>query len=523
MRPLLSAKQVFTILALGVAALAAAPGFAQQAGPAQVLHMGIGVNDIGNLDPQISTAVGDTAIVELVYEGLTRFPDGAIDSTHILPSLATSWKVQPDGLTWTFNLRKGVQWQGGYGEFTADDVLFSYNRLKDPKAGSPFRANLESIKSMKKIDAHTVQFVTARPVPNLPALFVNANHAFILSKAASEKGVDFRSHPVGTGPFQYQGYKPRESVTFARNDAYWGGRPILEQVVMQFMPDNGTRELALRNGDVQAIDIAATQQAIDRMRRAKMDVDLTAPANSFMVYFNPAIKPFDNIKVRQALSYATDRNSMLTFLGKDVSRKETSPLPVGYTGHTEDVAHYDFDLAKAKKLLAEAGFPNGFDASLPISNNNIYLQPMQIIQAQWRKIGVNLKLNVVDHPTYHRLIRQNISPAVIYGAYRYPLDGIRYLDEFFYSKSSIGTPTAVTNFSHYNKIDTELDSAREERDPAKQIQQWQQAQKQIMADAIAIPLFTRKYALARSPKLDLGHKQVSYSFYTLSKDTRLLP
>lgn len=523
MRSIPTGKQILAVLALAAAALVAAPVSAQQPAPGQVVRVGIGVNDIGTVDPQIATALGDTAIVELVYEGLTQFPDGVIDPNRILPALAESWKEGSDGLTWVFHLRKGVQWQGGYGEFTADDVLFSYERLKNPKTGSPFRGNLSVIAKIEKVDPHTVRFITSRPVPNLPALLVNANRAYILSKAASEKGVDFRSHPIGTGPFQYQGYKPRESLTLTRNDSYWAGRPIVEKVIAQFMPDNGTRELALRNGDVQAIDIAATQQAIDRMRRAHMDVDLTSPANTFILYFNPTIKPFDNIKVRKALSHAVDRQALLAFLGKDVSLKELSPLPVGYIGHTEDVPRYKLDLGEAKKLLAEAGYPKGFSVSLPISNNNIYLQPMQIIQAQWKKIGVDLQLKVVDHPTYHRLIRQNVSPVVIYGAYRYPLDGVRYLDEFFHSKSIVGTPTAITNFSHYDKIDGELDAARKERDPKKQIQDWQQAQKKIMADAIAIPLFTRKYALARSPKLDLGHKQQSYSFYTFSKDTRLLP
>lgn len=522
MKAIVSGKQIFVMLTFGMAALAAAPGMAQTLASDQTVRVGIGVNDIRTADPQIATAVGETAIVEFVYEGLTQFPDGVIDPARILPGLAESWKVSPDGLTWVFKLRKGVQWHGGYGEFTADDVLFSYNRLKDPKAGSPFRSNLALIKTMKKIDAHTIEFVTDHPVPGLPALLVNANRAYVLSKAASEKGVDFRTHPIGTGPFEYQSYRPRESLTLVGNDTYWAGRPILDKVTVQFMPDAGTRELALRNGDVQAIDIAATQQAIERMRAAKMQVDLTAPANSFVLYFNPTIKPFDNVKVRQALSYATDRKSMLTFLGKDVSQEENSPLPVGYVGHTNDVARYDYSVDKAKALLAEAGYPQGFAVSLPISNNNIYLQPMQIIQDQWRKIGVNLTLNVVDHPTYHRLIRQNSSPVVIYGAYRYPMDGIRYLDEFYHSKSIVGTPTAVTNFSHYAKVDAELDAASKERDPAKQIQLWQKAQKEIIADAIAIPLFTRKYALARSPKLDLGHKQKSYSYYTFSKDTRLL-
>src|SRR5690606_22613227 len=160
-----------------------------------------------------------------------------------------------------------------------------------------------------------------------------------------------------------------------------------------------------------------------------------------------------------------------------------SPLPEGYRGHTGDVARYDYDEGKAKALLAEAGQGKGMSVKLPISNNNIYLQPMQIIQEQWRKVGVNLELNVVDHPTYHRLIRENLGPAVIYGALRPPLDCNRHLNEFYRSASIIGTPTAATNSSHYATVDAELDGAATEKDTAKQEALWQQVQKQVMADA----------------------------------------
>ncbi len=522
MTPVSSFKRTLLSVCAGLAIVATAPVHSQEAAPNQNLRLGMGVDDIRTLDPYFSTSVGETPIVEFVYEGLTKFPDGVIDPARIQPALAESWNVSPDGLAWTFKLRKGVQFHGGHGEMTADDVIFSYERLKSDKTASPFRQNLAAIKKMEKVDPYTVRLYTEVPEPNLPALLLNANKGYIMSKAALEKGIDVKTHPVGTGPFEYAEYKPRESFRLKRNDAYWGGKPTLDSVTAQFMSNASTRELALRNGDVHAIEIAASKDAITRMRRANMEVDLTAPANAFILYFNPTIKPFDNIDVRKALSYATDRKSMLQFLGEEVSGEELSPLPSGYLGHNKNVAKYDFDPKKAKELLAKAGFPNGFSATVIVSNNNIYLPPMQIIQDQWRKVGVDLKLDVVDHPTYHRQIRQNLNPVVIYGAYRYPLDGNRYLNEFFHSRSTIGKPTASTNFSHYEKVDELLNKAQTEKDLKKRIEYWEQAQAIIMDDAMAIPLFTRKYAMARSPKLDLGHPQQSYAFYTFTPKTRLL-
>ena len=522
MTPVSSFKRILLSVGVGLAMAGTAPVHSQETAPNQNVRLGMGVDDIRTLDPYFSTSVGETPIVEFVYEGLTKFPDGVIDPARIEPALAESWAVSPDGLVWTFNLRKGVQFHGGHGEMTADDVIFSYERLKSDKTASPFRQNLAAIKKMEKVDPYTVRLYTDVPEPNLPALLLNSNKGYIMSKTALDKGVDVKTHPIGTGPFEYAEYKPRESFRLKRNDNYWDGKPILESITAQFMSNASTRELALRNGDVHAIEIAASKDAITRMRRANMEVDLTAPANAFILYFNPTIKPFDNLDVRKALSYATDRKSMLQFLGEEVSGEELSPLPSGYLGHNKKVARYDFDPQKAKELLTKAGFPNGFSATVIVSNNNIYLPPMQIIQDQWRKVGVDLKLDVVDHPTYHRQIRQNLNPVVIYGAYRYPLDGNRYLNEFFHSRSTIGKPTASTNFSHYEKVDELLNKAQSEKDLKKRIEYWEQAQAIIMDDAMAIPLFTRKYAMARSPKLDLGHPQQSYAFYTFTPKTRLL-
>jgi peptide/nickel transport system substrate-binding protein len=150
---------------------------------------------------------------------------------------------------------------------------------------------------------------------------------------------------------------------------------------------------------------------------------------------------------------------------------------------------------------------------------------MQIIQEMWKKVGVELELKVVDHPTYHKLIRKDVNPVVIYGAYRYPLTGTRYFTQFYHSDSIVGKKTAIINFSHYGEalpgVNKYIDGARFELDQAKQIQMWEAAQKQIKGDCVSFPLFTRKYAMAKSKKLDQGFEQKSYSFYQLTEKSQL--
>jgi peptide/nickel transport system substrate-binding protein len=324
----------------------------------------------------------------------------------------------------------------------------------------------------------------------------------------------------------FSSYKPRESITLVANDAYWGGKPILRKVLVSYIPDNATRELALRNGEVDAINIPAKQEVIDRLRKSEFEVHLTSPANMFVIHFNLTKKPLDDIRVRKALCHAIDRQTLINYLGKDVAKPEISPLPSGYVGHTDDVARYPYNSETAKSLLAEAGFAQGFEMSMNISNSNIYLPPMQVIQEMWKKVGVTLNLNVVDHPTYHKLIRQDANPVIIYGAYRYPLTGNIYLNQFYHSDSIVGKPAAIINFSHYGDalpgVDQYIDDARYELDVEKQKKLWIEAQKQIKKDAVSFPLFTRSYAMAKAKNLDLGFEQKSFSFYRITESARIL-
>ncbi len=513
--------------ALGAALTGALPASAQpRLAQDQTARFAVGVDDIRTLDPHISIGIGEQPIVGPVYESLVLFPDGQITGENLRPGLAERWESSPDKRVWTFHLRRGVEWHHGNGPFTAGDVVFSLARVRDAAVGSPFRSTLGEIEQVRALDPQTVGITLAHPDPNFPALMVNYQAGLLVSKRAVDAGVDLRTRPIGTGPFQAHEYRPRESYTLVRNDHYWGERPVLDRLVIQFMSDASTRELALRGGELHGIELPARQDAVDRMRRARLAVDLTAPANTFTIHLNMTQRPLDDLRIRRALQHATNREELLTFLGRDVSRPEWSPLPEGYVGHATDLPRYPFDLARARALLSEAGHPNGFNLTVSVSNNAIYLPPMQVIQEQWKRINVNLDLRVVDHPTYHRLIRENTVPVVIYGAFRYPLTGTAYLDQFYHSSAIVGRPTAVTNFSHYGGvipgIDAEIDAARFESNLDRQRQLWVQAQHKIMTDAVAIPLFTRAYAMARTPKIELGHEQKSWSMYTVSPRTRIL-
>lgn len=520
-------RNLLAAVALAAVTLNAPGAFAQQIADEQVLRIGVGVDDIRTIDPHFSVGTGEWPIFASVYEAMVRFPRGSMDAANLEPGLATDWSSDADGLIWTFTLREGVQWHHGYGALTADDVVFTLNRVRDAENPSPHAGLLSAVTGIEALDDLTVQITTDLPVPNMPALLVNNNIGYIMSRAALDDGVDPRTHPIGTGPFMYEEYRARESFELVANPDYWGGAPTIENYIVQFMPDAATRELALMAGEIHGIDIPARQDAIDRMRGVGMEIDLTSPANMFALYLNMSLEPTSDPRVREALYAGIDRDALAAYFGVDVAYVENSALPRGYVGQTDDVRIIAHDPDRARELLAEAGFADGLSMSIAISNSNIYLPPMQVIQEMWRGIGVDLEMNVVDHPTFHRIIRENANPVVIYGAFRYPLDGTVYLTQFFHSDSAIGQPGQVINFSHFGhygaSVDDLIESAQFEMDQNRQIELWEEAQRIIADEVAVVPLYTRSYALARSPKLDIGFGTLSRSAYEITEQARLLP
>jgi peptide/nickel transport system substrate-binding protein len=233
-------------------------------------------------------------------------------------------------------------------------------------------------------------------------------------------------------------------------------------------------------------------------------VDVFLPGELRTLFMNMSIKPFDDIRVRKAVAHAINRDEIAAFLGDQVTKPCYSAVPNGYLGQTDDVERYPYDPEKTKALLKEAGYPNGFTTTAIITKIEALLAPMQIIQEQLRRVGITLELTPVEHATFHAQIRQNLSPLVLYGAARFPIADI-YLTQFYHSRSIIGTPTAVTNFSHTKIADAEIDAARSEVDPVKQSKLWKTAQQKIAQECSAYPLVELMQVWVRKANLDYGH------------------
>ncbi|CAH2604525.1 Polyamine ABC transporter substrate-binding protein [Rhodovastum atsumiense] len=476
-----------------------------QAAPRTTLVVGMAAQDVGRLDPHFAVSTIDRTVVAWMFNGLVRFRPGSMSPTDIEPDLAERWEASADKTVWTFHLRHGVKFHGDYGEVTADDVVFSLQKAADPKR-SAFSADYAAFDKVEAIDPYTVRITLKQQVPSLLGIVTNYAGGFIVSRKAVEAlGDGFARAPIGSGPFAYASLTPNQSLELVAHKAYFRGAPKLERISYRFLPSTASRDLAFQNGELDLEFGMQDQTWVNRARKMpNAVVDVFEPGEEALLHLNMAQKPLDDIRVRQAIAYAINRPEILRWQGAEISRQPGSVIPIGNLGYTAENGLPQFNLNKAKQLLAEAGYPQGLTLKVIHTQLPNMLAQMQVVQAQLKRAGINLDLQVVEHATYHQMIRQDLSSIVSYTAARFPVADV-YLTQFYHSRSTVKTPTAVTNFSHCTAADAEIDAARTEPDEKKQIALWQTAQRKIVTQLCAVPLIETLQAWVRRDSLDYGY------------------
>jgi peptide/nickel transport system substrate-binding protein len=470
------------------------------------LVLGAAAVDVGNLDPHYASSTSDRILSAWIFGALVRFAPGSTDPASIEPDLAESWQASDDRLVWTFKLRPGVQWHHGQGEVTADDVVFSLEKSRDPKR-SAFASDYAALDKIEALDPRTVRISLKSRVPSLLGLLSNYAGGFIVpKKAVEERGEGFRRNPVGFGPFQLQSITPGQAVTFVAHDAYFRGKPKLTKITYRFLNNSAARDLAFVAGEVDAATGLADQRWLQRTSsQPGATVDTFDPAELNVLHVDITKPPLTDLRVRQAIAHAIDAGKIAQFRGPRFTRAGKSAVPSNNLGFTENAGVLPHDRAKAKALLKEAGFANGLTITMLSSQLPSLETTAQIVQGQLSEAGITLNLQPVEHATWHQMIRKDLSPLVMYGAARFPIAD-NYLTQFYHSAGTIGKPGAITNFSHCDVADKQIEAARSEIDPKKQIELWQEAQRLIIGHVCAIPIVETGQVWARKQKLQWGFK-----------------
>ncbi|MGD9712199.1 MAG: ABC transporter substrate-binding protein [Thermomicrobiales bacterium] len=491
------------------------------------MRFGVNAADLSTLDPHFASGTQDRTAVDMIFNALVRFTPG--DATSIEPDIATALPepvMEGDLQVWTFTLRDDVMchpWEGGDSyQLTSADVVASLQKSADTDT-SAYAGDYAGM-TFEAVDDYTVKVsaeTAISPTLFLPK-FANYNGGFIVcAQAFDALGAEaFKTNPVGTGPFMFESYTPQTSLNLVANDAYFRGAPKLAGVNLMYMPDATSRELAMQSGELDAGAGLFEAQWVERINsEGNLIADNFGPPESAFINLNIEHEILSDIRVREAIAHAVNLEEHQALYGSPLSEILYSVppgsdvrggIPGGLTKEEAEAAGvtFDYDPERARELLAEAGYPDGFALTLVTSEMTAYRANYEVLQAELGEVGIDVELEVVDHATMHAQIREDVNPIVIYVAFRPTTD--LYLTQFFHSNSIVVTGASpVTNFSHYSAIDDLIEQARAETDAAEQESLWKQANIQIQTDIAAIPLHFQSQVYARTPNVDWGHELVS--------------
>lgn len=352
--------------------------------------------DPDNLDPANAESNPSEAVNRMMYENIAKFDP----KLKIVPGLATKWEQSKDGFTWTFYLRKGVKFHDGT-PFNAEAVKVFFERMIGPEKPSRAGLYVPFVNSVEIVDDYTVKINLKTPFAFFLNNLAHSASGIISPTALKTYGKDISRRAVGTGPFKFVEWVHGDHLTMVRNDDYWGGKAYLDKIVVKTVKEDSARVMMLQSGDAQLI-VRIPSEDIPRLEKdPNIKLDSTETLRVLYIGINCSKKPFTDVRVRQALNYAVDKEAIVKSLYQGralVSAGIVPPLATGFFS----VKGYPYDPEKAKKLLAEAGYPKGFKAKLwsPQGRYPKDFEMAQAVQQQLKKVGIDCTLDTMEWAVY---------------------------------------------------------------------------------------------------------------------------
>ena len=444
----------YRILIIFVAMLLSLVPPASAADPAGELRVAIPWTP-ENLDPSMNLSSIRAQVGMSIFDSLV----GRDAQNRIVPELAESWKLL-DNNTWQFRLRKGVVFHDGE-PFNAEAVHFTVQRVLDPNQKSPNRANIAEIAKIEVVDDYTVKLITRQPY----AALLNRLIDFPIlppTYTAEKRDQGFAARPVGTGPFKFVDLVRDDRMVVEAFDRHWRGAPKIRRIAFRPIPEPFTRVAALRNGGLDLITNVPPN--LGRELEHVPGIKVLRVPSTWIIYLglNAFKKPLADVRVRQALNYATDVDAIITNVLEGNGRRTPGPFTPLMFGYDPSVKGYSYDPARARQLLAEAGYPDGLEITLDSSDGR-YQGDKEIAEAlagQWQKAGFKPKVQVAEWGAYFkRYLGRQFPDAYLLG-----LGGpMQDADELYNLVSSKGRGLYYKN----EKIDMLFDAGRSTIEPAK--------------------------------------------------------
>ncbi|WP_438318337.1 ABC transporter substrate-binding protein [Candidatus Caldatribacterium sp. SIUC1] len=458
--------------------------------------------DATRLDPADVTDGISITRTDAMFEGLVRYKPG---TTEIEPWLAESWEVSEDGLTFTFHLRRGVKFHDGT-DFNADAVVYSFKRQFDPN--HPFHQYGEwaywqwmfnYVKDVEKVDDYTVRITLSQPNASFLTSMAMFTVAIVSPTACEKYKGDFFKNPVGTGPFKFVEWVKDDHMTVEAFEDYWGGRPYLDRIIFRVIPDPSVRLLELEKGSIHCMEYPNPDD-LERIAKNPDLVLLELPGiNVGYLAMNmgedtPGFqKPFGDVRVRRAINHAINKKAIVEHLYKGTAVPAKNPIPPTMWGYNDDIEDYEYDPERAKALLAEAGYPNGFETTLwvmPVSRPYMFDPPKiaEAIQADLEEVGIRANISTVEWGTYLQETEAGKHPMCLLGWIGDNGDPDNFLYVLLDKDNAIVGSAGNVAFYRNDELHEILIKAQQTYDQKEREALYRKAQEIIHNDAPWVPL-----------------------------------
>lgn len=457
------------------------------------------------LDPHGNDEGPTNSVNSNIYDALI-FRKGDLS---LEPALAESWE-QKDPVTWVFHLRKNVKFHNG-DPFTADDVIFSFQHVAENKVVANWVAFIENT---SKIDDYTVEVKTKAPYA---AILNDLARVMIIDKKYVEKvgNQEFNLKPIGTGPYKVEEWVKEDHITMKANEDYWKGKPEIKTVVFRPISNEATRTAALLSGDVQLITDVPVRDTDQIKKNSKLQY--AGQSGLRLIYLtvdvtrdtSPAVEgpnPFKNPKVKEAVQMAIDKDSIVKNIMNGHAFVTAQGNPKEVAGYVEGIQSPAFNPEKAKQLLAEAGYPNGFTVTLDAPNNRYHndFKVAEALASQLAKVGIDVKLNLMPKSLFFDYIRKGDKTTLCLTGWASPEgDSGSWYTSMFYTKDQ-KTGHGGSNRGHYNnpEFDKFMDLADSTADMKERTKYLQECTRIAEKDMPFIPLYFQEDAYGFSKELD---------------------
>jgi peptide/nickel transport system substrate-binding protein/oligopeptide transport system substrate-binding protein len=459
--------------------------------------------DPRSMDPALSTDVPTGRAVAYIFDGLTRFTPDA----KVVPGLARSWDISADGITYTFHLRTGVKFHDGR-PFSAKNVVATFQRVLDPKTKGGRGWPLYPIKGAEDFAASKATSISGLVAPNDSTVVITLKEPLSIfpkelampvnSIVPDNPAADFGQKPIGTGPWKFVEWRHDDYLRFAKNPDYFDGAPKTDSLMARIIPEMSTAQAEFEAGNVDVLSVpdeAGKSWATDPVKSKLLT---SAPALRFWyVAINVTRGPLTDVRVRQALNYATDVSIILNTVMAGRGTVALGVVPAILGGADPNRKGYSHDVAKAKQLLAAAGHPNGIDLELWAANTDQSPRLSQAIQANLAEAGIRVKLMARDASSVREAARKGASDLYVKEWWADYPDAENFLYPLLYSKNK--GPGGNVSFYSNPKFDALVDQAHHEQDETKRNSLYTQADQLQYDDAPMIYLFFYKDVYAVQP------------------------